>query len=303
MNFSSKSRFHKLGNDENCVEQCPCKGIIMTSSIFTASEQNDIGAVYSRVEKDPGIINKKDDFGYTPLHFAAQHNNVKIVQLLIDKDADVNASDCGATPLHRAGMMNSLFLVLLGYLYFYCLRPFFIAYAGSFDSCKLLLDAGADPNCIDTSFMDQRTALHKAAANGCQEVVDLLVAYGGDSTMKDRKGMTVADVLELYHTRQQKNQQPLSTQLLSDQPPPDDKSNASISVTTPDTKELPGDGNEYSDGASTSVLDVPKETSSSDTSSSDMSMGISCPVCGNTSLLFTRYLRGGLVCLNCYSKR
>jgi len=40
---------------------------------------------------------------FRPLHFAAQQNNIRIVQLLLDRDADVDASDCGATPLHRAG--------------------------------------------------------------------------------------------------------------------------------------------------------------------------------------------------------
>ena len=78
----------------------------MASSIFTASEQNDMNLVMSRLNSDVNLVHKRDSFGYTALHFAAQHNNVKIVELLIEKEADVNANDCGATPLHRAGKFS-----------------------------------------------------------------------------------------------------------------------------------------------------------------------------------------------------
>ena len=54
--------------------------------------------------------NKLDDYGYTPLHFAAQHNNIEIMELLLANGAhpdglgnDRSKKHCGATPLHRAG--------------------------------------------------------------------------------------------------------------------------------------------------------------------------------------------------------
>ena len=107
INFASMKRSKYHGNlnktEEDCVDSCPCKGIIITSSVFTASEQNDINSLSKRVLQDPSVVHKRDDFGYTPLHFAAQHNNITIMNVLIDQNADVNASDCGATPLHRAG--------------------------------------------------------------------------------------------------------------------------------------------------------------------------------------------------------
>lgn len=62
------------------------------------------------------------------------------------------------------------------------------AYAGSFESCKELLDAGADPNIVDQSFRDGRTALHKAAAGGHRNVYELLLAYGADDSIVDASG-------------------------------------------------------------------------------------------------------------------
>lgn len=112
INFASKTRskYHgNINNEKDCVaDSCPCKGIIVTSSVFTASEQNDVNALSKRVEQNPSVVNKRDDFGYTPLHFAAQHNNITIMNVLIDQNADVDASDCGATPLHRAGIFERL---------------------------------------------------------------------------------------------------------------------------------------------------------------------------------------------------
>jgi len=69
INFASKTKgstYHIKRNGDDCtVEQCPCKGIISASSIFTASEQNDVSAFSKRVSDDPSVVHKRDPFGYT----------------------------------------------------------------------------------------------------------------------------------------------------------------------------------------------------------------------------------------------
>ena len=57
-----------------------------------------------RIEANKSLINKFDPYGYSPLHYAAQHNHLKIVNYLLINGAKVNANSCGATPLHRAGL-------------------------------------------------------------------------------------------------------------------------------------------------------------------------------------------------------
>jgi uncharacterized protein len=47
--------------------------------------------------------NTRDNSGWTPLHFAAQMNQLEIAQILISRGASVDAQDCnGNSPLARA---------------------------------------------------------------------------------------------------------------------------------------------------------------------------------------------------------
>lgn len=74
-------------------------------------------------EAKKDVINMGGMYNFTPLHGAAMHSSVKIVQALLDKGADVNARDLsGDTPLHTA------------------------AARGDTEIVKALLDAGAKAN-------------------------------------------------------------------------------------------------------------------------------------------------------------
>ena len=57
-----------------------------------------------QAELDKGVdVNTEDEFGFTPLHFAAWVGHKEIAELLISKGADVNAkNDEGKTPLDMA---------------------------------------------------------------------------------------------------------------------------------------------------------------------------------------------------------
>ena len=49
------------------------------------------------------IINARNQYGYTPLHYAARDNNKKLVELLISHGADINAINIsGYTPIYFA---------------------------------------------------------------------------------------------------------------------------------------------------------------------------------------------------------
>jgi len=48
-------------------------------------------------------INAKDEYGWTPLHYAAIKGQKEVVELLIAKGADINSKNqSGETPLHDA---------------------------------------------------------------------------------------------------------------------------------------------------------------------------------------------------------
>jgi hypothetical protein len=103
----------------------------------------------------------------TPLAMAAGLGNVRVVQLLLDHNADVHAHH-GLIP-HR--------VVRFG--------------GGNLPVMKLLLDHGADVHATDAV---GSTPLHEAADTGDAALARMLIHYGGNIMARNAFGETVADV-------------------------------------------------------------------------------------------------------------
>ena len=161
--FGQTGAFH-LNSNSHKTGDCPCKQLTSSTSVWTAAETNDLASLTSRIESNKSLASKFDAYGYTALHYAAQQNHTKIVVYLLSKGCPPDASNCGATPLHRA------------------------AYTGSIESCKLLLEAGADPNATDSSFRDMGSPLHKAYSIASVAVVELLLKHGANPLQTDSAG-------------------------------------------------------------------------------------------------------------------
>jgi hypothetical protein len=104
----------------------------------------------------------------TPLAMAAGGGDVRVVQLLLDHNADVHAHQ-GLIP-HR------------------------VARVGGGDRpavMKLLLDHGADVHATDAVGF---TPLHEAADKGNAALARMLILYGGNILARNNFGETVADV-------------------------------------------------------------------------------------------------------------
>ena len=69
-------------------------------SLIEAVKEGDLEHVRLILEADQRLANQKDESGATPLHYATLHGHRPIVQLLIDRGADINSTDnqFGATP-------------------------------------------------------------------------------------------------------------------------------------------------------------------------------------------------------------
>jgi len=95
--------------------------------------------------------------------FAAFNGHSEIVLFLLDSGAEIDRVDfMGRTALLYAS-------------------------TGPFpETVKILLDRGADPNKVDTD--EHFSPLMHAAAEGQLEVVQVLIAYGADRSMKDVDG-------------------------------------------------------------------------------------------------------------------
>ena len=125
-----------------------------------AAAIGDLDGVRRFVDTDPQAANQANSAGYRPLSYAARKGFTRIVELLLQRGADPNASETDAPrglALYEAVANDHL------------------------DCVKLLLEHGADP---DAQVESSGNPLHRAIGNPTvgdrckKEIVDLLFAYG-----------------------------------------------------------------------------------------------------------------------------
>ncbi|MDQ7826257.1 MAG: ankyrin repeat domain-containing protein [Candidatus Eremiobacteraeota bacterium] len=86
-----------------------------SANIHNAVYSGDRQKVAALIEKDPSLVNKRDDLSKTPLHKAAEQGFTSIAEYLLSKGADIDARDSfGKTPLDyaRAGDNTELIRLL-----------------------------------------------------------------------------------------------------------------------------------------------------------------------------------------------
>lgn len=138
-------------------------------NIFEAAALGKQEELTAFLNADPGAINTFSSYGFSPLHHAAYMADVKTVQLLIDRGADVNAvsrDQMQLTPLHQA------------------------AVKGKRDMVALFLDHGANPT---PPHPQGYSPLHAAAGGGDLVSIRRLLTMGADPT-QTFQGKTAADI-------------------------------------------------------------------------------------------------------------
>ena len=113
-------------------------------------------------------INIRDDYGFTPLHFAVSNNHPKKIQILLNMGANVNAkSHYGFTPIYHAVGKN-----------------------GDIKIVNLLIISGAKVNIKNR---DGITPLHYAAW-GTAEKIESLLEAGANPNVTSKSGRTPYDM-------------------------------------------------------------------------------------------------------------
>ena len=75
--------------------------MITSGAIPSAIDDGNVKKIERILKSHPRLVNKKGEFGWTPLYKAAFKGNKEIAELLVSKGADVNAKDPkGSSPLH-----------------------------------------------------------------------------------------------------------------------------------------------------------------------------------------------------------
>ncbi|XP_035658154.1 putative ankyrin repeat protein RF_0381 [Branchiostoma floridae] len=118
----------------------------------------------------------------TALHEASWNGNTEIVKLLLQHDADVNATDLhGGTALHSASRDALHFSR--------------VSVNGKTETVKLLLQHDADVEARDN---DGGTALHVASLAGYTKIVELLLQHDAGVEARDNDGRTSLHVASRY---------------------------------------------------------------------------------------------------------
>ena len=84
-------------------------------NMIEAVKQGELERVRAILESDERLANQRDESGATPLHYATLNGHRQIVQLLLERGADINSTDSqfGATP---AGWAIEYLREMSGYL-------------------------------------------------------------------------------------------------------------------------------------------------------------------------------------------
>ena len=154
--------------------------------LYVADRKKDVETICKLVDDDEYVVLQSPDMSETPLMLAARFNDVKVVEYLIEKGASLEKQDdMGFSPIHYAAMggktTNILRLIELGDDVLRKVNrrdqyPISLAAEyGHTEAVQLLLEHGADAN--NCPFY---SPLHLAAKNGHLETIQLLLNYGGN---------------------------------------------------------------------------------------------------------------------------
>ena len=177
-------------------------GLHADSSVADAAKAGDVAAVKAML-KSGGDVNAAQGDGMTALHWAAQHGDAALTQMLLSAGANIRATTRlgGITPLHMASQGGHATVVAAliaagadantitstG-----ATAVMLAARAGSADTVTRLVETGADVNIKEKAF--GQTALMIAAGLDRADVVRLLLARGADwkaaSSVADLKALT-----------------------------------------------------------------------------------------------------------------
>jgi ankyrin repeat protein len=149
-------------------------------ALVAAAFANDLASI--RLLLDRGApVDEKDRLGRSPLMLAAGNGNLKAVELLLAKGADVNAvsPEKSETVKNGAIALGNLTALMLA------------APTGGPEVTKALLDAGAKVNVQDVRHMTP-LMLAVATDHADPRTVRLLLQKGADISMKDNTGLTAA---------------------------------------------------------------------------------------------------------------
>ena len=170
---------------------------LLSQDIHELSKKGDLIQIKALIEKEPDLINKRDDQGWTPLHHASFRGHNEVVKFLITSGAEINALDnFRSTPLHRAALRGHMKITGLlvensadiNKISTFGSTPLAFAVRGNQkEVTEYLISKGADVNLRQG---DGDAPLHTAAVFDRKEIVELLLSNNADVNVRKRYNIT-----------------------------------------------------------------------------------------------------------------
>jgi len=172
-------------------------GLGMAQNIHQAIQQGNIDAVRAILAEKPDVLESRNERNLTPLILASLQGHTEIVRCLLEKGADLNATDNeGSNVLHNAAAGGHDDIMALFFargmdvnakdnrgmtaLHFACSRGFL-------PSARFLISEGADVHAEENN---GRTSLFFAAASGNLDLCRLLIENGAHADVQNRFART-----------------------------------------------------------------------------------------------------------------
>ncbi len=144
---------------KDMVEFLLKKGAVFGANIHKYTYNGDLNKVKSILKTNPELVNA-DDYGWTPLHYAAARNHEHIVKFLIANGATINPKDGTVCPPLDLAVSN-----------------------GHENIAKLLIDSGANVNAKNNLSV---TVLMRAAEFTQKDIAELLISKGANVDARDK---------------------------------------------------------------------------------------------------------------------
>jgi hypothetical protein len=171
--------------------------------IHGAAQRGDEEEVTRLLDGDPTLLERRNDMGKTPLVLAAEHGQLGVVKLLVQRGANINAQLYGMTALLYAAVQGHeevvAFLLEKGAQSTTRdddnVTPLMLACGyGHLDVVRMLVQHTGGEGIDARDGIHDWTALHHAACGSHEQIVRFLLFAGADPTLTDNEGRTPQEV-------------------------------------------------------------------------------------------------------------
>jgi ankyrin repeat protein len=166
--------------------------------IHGAAQRGNEGEVTRLLDGDPTLLERRDDEGYTVLTVAAEHGQLGVMRLLVQRGANIDARDWGRTALHYAADYGHeevvAFLLEKGAQASTRddnnVTPLMLASENGHVGVVKMIMTHTGAEGLEDRNIDGRTALWYAARGGHGEVVAFLLEKGAQASTRDDNNVT-----------------------------------------------------------------------------------------------------------------